>query len=63
MNNTLRGNNFVCRKIKLYNYLSFHGFQPWTTQTDKFNCKRLIWVYRITDELKQAIDNYYLLRN
>ena len=50
---------YVCRRLRLYNYLSQHGFRPELEQADKYDAKRLIWIYSATDELQKAIDAYY----
>ena len=50
---------YVCRKIKLYAYLTSKGFVPYKTAPDKWNCKRLIWLYDDSEELQKAVSEYY----
>ena len=50
---------YVCRKIRLYQYLSSKGYVPYKTCIDKYNCKRLVWLYDDSDGLRDAVEEYY----
>ena len=49
----------VCRKLYLYYYLTQQGFQPRSTRPDKFDCKKLVWLYDDTKELRNAVEDFY----
>ena len=50
---------YVCRRIRLYSFLSQQGYIPIMVQKDKYDPHRLIWLYEETDELKKAVCLYY----
>lgn len=50
---------YVCRRIKLYSFLTEHNFKPKYIQPDKYDPDRLIWLYEETDDLKRAVSFYY----
>lgn len=50
---------YVCRKLYLYYYLTQRGFEPKSTRPDKFNCKKLVWLYDDTPELRNVIEEFY----
>lgn len=52
-------NTYVCRKLYLYYYLTQQGFQPRSTRPDKFDCKKLVWLYDDTKELRNAVEDFY----
>ena len=51
---------YVCKKIRLFNFLSNNGFVPYKIDKDRFNKKYLVWLYIDTPELSKAISEYYL---
>jgi hypothetical protein len=50
---------FVCKRIRLFSFLSEKGFVPLTTDKDKYNNNFLVWIYLETPQLLKAIDEYY----
>lgn len=50
---------YVCRKIRLYDFLTKKGFKPFKQVTDKNDCKRLVWLYEDTPDLQTAVKEYY----
>lgn len=50
---------YVCRKLFLYNFLTQKGFKPFKTQIDKYDCKKLIWLYDDCPEIREAVEEYY----
>lgn len=50
---------YICRKIRLYEFLTNKGFKPVRALTDKNDCKRLVWMYEDTPELQAAVTEYY----
>lgn len=55
----MKSKTYVCKKIKLYNYLTSKGFVPFRIAPDLFDCKRLVWLYDDCDDLQAAITEYY----
>lgn len=53
---------YVCKRMRMYTFLTKKGFEPYKTCVDKFNCNRLVWLYDDSDELQQAITEYYLTK-
>lgn len=49
------------RKLRLRNYLLDHGFVCEDTMRDLKFPDRFVWKFRLTDELQQAIEDYYSL--
>ena len=54
-------NTYVCRKLRLYNFLTEKKFKPFRICADKFNPDRLIWLYTDSVELRDAVEEYYSL--
>jgi hypothetical protein len=50
---------YVCRKIRLYDYLTKQGFRPVFIRADKNDPNRNVWIYENSIELKYAIETYY----
>lgn len=50
---------YVCRKLYLYYYLTQEGFIPKTTRPDKYDCKKLVWLYDDTQNLRSAVERFY----
>ena len=50
---------YVCRKLYLYRFLTKKGFEPFKVDIDKYDCKKYIWLYTDSAELKKAVDEYY----
>lgn len=50
---------YVCKKMRLMNYLSDKDFYPYRITRDKFNPKYYIWLYTDSEELREAIEDYY----
>lgn len=56
-------NVYVCRRIKLYNYLINRGFHVEQVRGDKFDPKRLVWIFANSPQLEQAVTDYYAMKN
>ena len=54
---------YVCKKIKLYEYLTNKGYKPYRVATDIYNAERKVWLYDDSDNLRKDIDNYYKMRS
>lgn len=50
---------YLCRRIKLYNFLCDKGFVPLQVVHDKFNSKYYNWVFAWSVDLQLAIKEYY----
>lgn len=50
---------YVCKKIKLYDYLTNKGYKPYRVATDIYNSERKVWLYDDSKELRSDIDCYY----
>ena len=53
---------YVCRKLFLYNFLTEKGFQPFKVAPDKFDCKKLVWLYTDCAEIRNAVEEYYAIK-
>lgn len=51
---------YVCKRIRLFNFLSTKGFYPYKVDKDRRNKKYLVWLYIDTPELSNAVSEYYL---
>lgn len=51
--------DYVCKRIRLYNYLSERGVYPIEHKVDKDNPKFYVWFYKSTEELGKLINSYY----
>lgn len=52
-------NYYVCRKLYLYYYLTQEGFVPVATRPDKYDCKKIVWLYNDTPDVRSAVDRFY----
>lgn len=43
----------------MYSFLTKLGFTPKMIQPDKYDSRRLIWIYEETESLLSAVDLYY----
>lgn len=50
---------YVCRKLFMYYFLTGRGFVPFSTRTDKYDCKKLVWLYEDGTELRDSIEDFY----
>lgn len=50
---------YVCRKLRMYDFLSKKGFVPFNIVTDKYDINRVVWIYKNTPELEAAVEEYY----
>ena len=50
---------YVCKRLKLMNYLSDNNFYPYKAVRDKLNPMYYVWLYTDSDELQEAITEYY----
>ena len=54
---------YVCRKIRLYQFLTDNGFVPYKTCADKFDCTRLVWLYEDSSMLRECVEKYYSMKH
>lgn len=54
---------YVCRKIRLYNFLLEKGYKPVQVRPDRDFAKRLVWIFNDTIDLRDAIEEYYAIRD
>jgi len=52
-------NYFYCKRLRLYCYLSEHGFYFEKKLVDRDNPHYYIWVYPRTPELQTMLDYYF----
>lgn len=50
---------YVCKRMRLYNYLSDKGFVFYKACRDKFNPEYTVWLYEWSEELEAAVSEYY----
>lgn len=50
---------YVCRKMRLLEFLSDKGFRYIKVQQDRKCPSRDVWIYEKTDELMYAVEEYY----
>lgn len=50
---------YICKRYRLYSYLTENGFRPIRTIPDAKRADYLNWVYTYTEELDKALDNYF----
>ena len=50
---------YVCKRLKLYDYLVQHGFKPCEQRADKYNAKYMVWIFNNSEELQTTINEYY----
>ena len=50
---------FVCKTPRLCVYLQKKGFNFDSYRPDKYNPKFLVWIFKNSDKLQQAVSEYY----
>lgn len=50
---------YICRKLRLYVYLTQKGFKCELEREDRDNPRYKVWIYKETPELRLAIEEYY----
>lgn len=51
---------YVCKRLKLYDYLvRNYNFKPCEVRADKYNANYMVWIFKNSKELQDAINNYY----
>lgn len=50
---------YVCTKIRLCGYLLDHGFRYLRESTDIKNPSRKVWLFKESDKLRKAVEDYY----
>lgn len=50
---------YVCKKLRLMVYLKKNGFFFYKTAQDKYDPKRVVWLYVDSDDLQKAVAKYY----
>ena len=50
---------YVCRKMKLCAFLLKNGFHYKKTRPDRYDTKRIVWLFDYTPELLNAVNTYY----
>lgn len=59
MSERSNGGTYVCRRIKLYSYLTTHGFKPYSVVPDMYDTERVVWLYEDSDDIREAVSDYY----
>lgn len=54
---------YVCRKLKLYSYLIKNGFKIEYSRPDKYDDSRMVWIFKDSPELQEAVTKYYSNKN
>lgn len=54
---------YVCRKIRLYNFLIEKGFRPVQVRPDRECSNRLVWIFNDTVGLRALVEEYYDIRD
>ena len=54
---------YVCRKIRLYNFLIERGFRPVQVRPDRECKNRLVWIFNDTVKLRALVEEYYDIRD
>ena len=52
-------NAYVCRKLYLNIFLQSKGFKPFAQRIDKFDAKKMVWIYNNNTDLQAAVTEYY----
>lgn len=52
-------NYYICKKMRLLDWLCKHGYQPLREQVDIYDPSRKVWVYKSSPELTQCVTDYY----
>lgn len=50
---------YVCRKLFLYYFLTEQGFVPFANRPDKFDCRKRVWLYEDSQEIRAAVEDFY----
>lgn len=50
---------YVCKRIRLLNYLQNNGFNYIKTEQDKNNPNYLVWIFIDSKKLRSTIEEYY----
>lgn len=51
--------DYICNRLRLFNYLFKKDILPKETREDYFNPRFKVWIYEPTDELCDAVFEYY----
>ena len=54
---------FVCKTMKLYDYLTNKGYEPYKVARDIFDTKKYVWLYDETEQLRTDVDEYFSTLN
>lgn len=52
------GEFYVCKRLRLLNFLKNKGFLPIRTEPDIKNPKYSVWIFKNTEPLLDAIDEF-----
>lgn len=52
-------NAYVCRKLYLNIFLQSKGFKPFAQRMDKFDAKKMVWIYNNNTDLQAAVTEYH----
>lgn len=50
---------YTCKRLRMLTYLRNLGFIPYATVPDYMNPKFMVWKFKNTPELEQAIDDWF----
>lgn len=51
--------DYVCKRLRLLEYLKNEGFIPYATFPDKDNPRYNVWRFKNSPELQKALDAYF----
>lgn len=57
------GKFYVCSRSRITEYLEKHGFHYFTSQIDRQDPLRTVWIYHVSDELIDCLNGYEIMRN
>lgn len=50
---------YVCKRMRLLNYLMDKGFNFIKTQRDRRNPHYIVWIFKDSPELRECVEEYY----
>lgn len=50
---------YVCKRLRLYNWLIEHGFASFCKRRDRENYKYYVWMFSNSQALQDCISEYY----
>lgn len=54
---------YVCKRLRLYTFLTGKGFIPINSMPDRENPKYIVWLFEKNEKFGKALDEYFGARN